>query len=185
MKFARDVLDLLRFRFYPLNHYVYPAWQPLAWVVLIGVVGALGAYEFQAGLMSRIVFFVILNLIETLLMSFWLMGWWRWIVRRPFEGSLFPLVVLASSTQLLEPITQLFPESLRMTVALPLAIYGVVLLVSAVAKALEERRILVVLAIIGYLPIALTLLHFAMGLALDWGWVSIEITTPTNTGATF
>lgn len=183
-KLVRDVLDLLRFRFYPLNHYIYPAWQPLAWLAGIGVVGALGAHEFQAGLAERIVFFIALNLIETLLMSFWLMGWWRWVLKRPFEGSLFPLVVLASSTQLLEPLTLFVPESMAMAFAFPLAVYGVYLLVAAVAHALGERRGLVVIAIIGYLPIALTLLHFAMSMALDWGWVVVD-PAPANTGTTF
>lgn len=170
-KFVLDALDMLRLRFYPQSHYVYPAWQPLAWIVLIGIVGALGASEFQAGLIERIVFFVVLNLAETLLMSFWLMGWWRWVLKRPFEGSMFPIVAMASSSQLLEPLTFLLPDSLAMAFAFPLAVYGVFLLVAAVARALEERRILVVLAIIAYLPIALTLLHMAMSFALDLGWV--------------
>ena len=177
-KLIRDVLDLLRFRIQPLSHYVYPAWQPLAWIALIGVVGAASAYEFQAGFIARVGFFVVLNLLETLLLSFWLMGWWRWILKRPINCSLFPLVVLVSSTQLLEPLTFLLPENLSMAFAFPLAVYGVVLLVVAVAQALNERRALVVAAIIGYLPVALALLHFAMNLALDWGWVSLETTTP-------
>ncbi len=179
-KFIRDAFDLLRFRFHPLEHYIYPAWQPLAWLGLIGVVGALGAQEFQAGLPSRIAFFVVLNLLETLLMSAWLMGWWRWVLKRPFEGSLFPLVVLASSTQLLEPLSGFLPDSMALAFAFPLAVYGVFLLVASVANALGERRALVVLAIIAYLPVALTLLHLAMSLALDWGWVSAQELSPAG-----
>ncbi len=170
-KLVRDALDFLRFRFYPLTHYVSPAWQPLVWLLLIGVVGGVVAQEFQAGVLERILFFVVLNLLETTLLSAWLMAWWRWILKRPTQGSLFPLVVLASSAQLLEPLTQFFPESIALAFAFPLALYGVFILVAGVATALSERRVFVVLAILAYLPVALTLLHLAMTLTLDWGWI--------------
>lgn len=176
-KFVRDALDLLRFRFYPLKHYVYPAWQPLAWLLLVGIVGGLAAQEFQADILERILFFAGLNLVETMLMSTWLMVWWRWILKRPISGSLFPLVVLASSAQLFEPLIQLFPDNLAMVLALPLAIYGLCVLVAGVAAALAERRLFVVLAIMAYLPVALTLLHLATTLALNLGWIVLDVTT--------
>lgn len=172
--FISDALKMLRFKFYPLTHYAYPAWQPLAWLMVIGIVGGLGAQEFQAGLLERIIFFVILNLLEALLLSAWLMGWWRWIIKRPVSSSLFPVVVLASSAQLLEPLTRLLPATLAMNFAFPLAFYGVVLLVVSVATALNERRLLVVLAILAYFPVAMMLLHLAMSLVIGWGWIVPE-----------
>lgn len=182
-KFISDALNMLRFRFYPLNHYVYPAWQPLVWLIVIGVVGGLGAQEFQAGLPERILFFIALNLAESVLLSTWLMVWWRWIIKRPLTGSLFPVVVLASSAQLLEPLTQLLTQSTAMNFAFPLAFYGVVLLVASVANALQERRLLVVLAIMAYFPIALMLLHVAMSLVLGWGWIVADVVIPSANDA--
>lgn len=177
-KFIRDVLDLLRFRFHPLAHYVYPAWQSLLWLALIGVVGGLAAHEFRSGLLARIAFFTALNLIETIVLSAWLMAWWRWVLKRPIQGSLFPLVVLANSAQLLEPVLQLFPDSIALALVFPLALYGMLLLIGAVASALGERRFVVFIAILAYLPIALALLQVSMNLTVGWGWV--DVTMPVS-----
>lgn len=180
-KFVRDVLDLLRFRFHPLAHYVYPAWQTLLWLSLIGVVGGLAAYEFQAGVLARIAFFIALNVTETIVLSAWLMAWWRWVLKRPVQGSLFPLVVLANSAQLLEPVLRLFPETVALALVFPLALYGMLLLIGAVATALDERRFLVFVAILAYLPIALALVQLSMNLTVGWGWVEMAVAPAANT----
>lgn len=173
-KFFCDMLDVLRLRFKPLSSYVYPSWQPLAWLVLIGVIGGVDAQVFKTGVIERIAFFVTLNLAEALLLSVWLMVWWRYVLNRPVQGSLFPLVTLATSVQLLELFTRLLPDDIALYAAVSLAFYGVFVLMSSVAAALNEKRGTVLLALLAYLPAAMGLFQIAMGMALKWSWIDLS-----------
>lgn len=169
--FLRDVFSVLRFDFKPLGHYVYPAWQPLAWLTLIGVVAGIGTTEFQAALPVRIAFFVGLNWVEAIGQVLWLMAWQRYLRKKPVTGSLFPVLVIAGSPQLLAPALTLLPESYFMTGFVLLLVYSFGLLVMALAEALEEAGWRIVLALLAFSPIAFTILSVAMSFAMSQGWI--------------
>ncbi|SFN33504.1 hypothetical protein SAMN05660284_01235 [Formivibrio citricus] len=171
-KFIADLLDLLRFRFQPLSHYVYPAWQPLGWLALAAILGGSASTEVQAALPGKLAFFFVLTLAETAFLSIWLMVWWKWVLRRPFTGSLFPLLTLCTGPQFLVPLVALLPPRSSAIILLTIAIYNLVLMVSAVAAALEERRRTVLLGMMAYLPLALIFSQLTHRLMAGWGWIA-------------
>jgi len=182
-KFLTDLLDALRLRFQPLAHYIYPAWQPVGALLLVGFFVGAGAMGLNAGVLERAGFMMAVNLLQIVLLTFWLMIWWRFVLKRPVQGSLFPLVALVNSAHFLIVLASMLilvliapasPESLLLTVAVTvmgLGLWVVFLTVAAVAAALNERRVTVLLALLAYLPTALSISQISMGLMLDWGWV--------------
>lgn len=178
-KFLIDLFDVLRLRFQPLAHYVYPAWQPVGALLLVGFIGGAGAMGMKAGLIERAGFMMAMNLLQIVLLTFWLMIWWRFVLKRPVQGSLFPLVALVNSAHFLIVLAAILvlvlmaPISveLLMLTIMGLGLWVLFLTIAAVAAALNERRVTVLLALLAYLPTALSISQIAMGLMLDWGWV--------------
>lgn len=180
-KFLHDLLDLLRLRFHLLTQYVYPAWQPVGALLLLGFVCGAGMLGLKAGLIERAAFMIVLNFLQVVLLTFWLMFWWRFVLKRPVQGSLFPLIALVSSAQFLIALA----TTLMMAVLAPLApgqfmliiaalgFACLFLMVAAIASALNERRIIVLLALFAYFPTALSLSQIALGLMLNWGWMEM------------
>lgn len=176
-KFLRDAFELMRFRPQPLAAYVYPAWQPLAWLVFLGVVTGLLDKEFQTGVAQKIAFSVILNLLESMLFSIWMMGWFRLVLKRPLQNSVFPLVVLTSVARLLLPLADLAPAKYGFVFSAMLAFYGVYVLVIGLAGATGEKRGTIFLAVLAYMPITLLLFVVAITQAAGWGWIVIPAST--------
>lgn len=178
-KFFFDMLEVVRFRFKPLSSYVYPAWQPLLTLALVALLGAIPASEIQTGLAGRAAFFFMLRLAETTLLSLWLMLWWRFILRRPFTGSVFPLLVLCVGPHFFAPLVALLPLEYGGILGGVIAGYSLVLMVSAVAASLGERRRTVVVALLASLPLAFMLVTVMFQLMASLGWISLEV-VPTK-----
>ncbi|WP_200918023.1 hypothetical protein [Jeongeupia sp. HS-3] len=174
----RDALDVARLKVGPLSHYRYPVWQPLVWLALLSLAAALGAGKFKASLPQRLLFFGILDLISCILSTLWLMGWLRILDRRPFEGTLFPLIVLAATPQLLQPVVAMLPDDAGLVATVLLTLYGLVVLVRAVAVATVHRPALIAAGLLAYLPVALLLYGLAVNIATSLGWLPAPTGTP-------
>ncbi|GHD63012.1 hypothetical protein [Jeongeupia chitinilytica] len=170
----RDAIDLARLRVEPLAHYRYPVWQPLAWLALLSTAAALGAHDFDAPLLAKVVFFAALDLLSTIVSTLWLMGWLRLLDRKPLEYSLFPLVVLAATPQLLQPLAALLDGDAELVATVVLTLYGLVVLVRAVAVATAHRPGQIVAGLLAYLPLALLQYGLAVQMATFFGWIVPE-----------
>ena len=170
-RLIEDALDLCRLRTHPLSRYVYPAWEPILWVALCSGVNVIGDTELQTGITQKIVFSVLFGLGETLLMSFWLLGWFRWILKRPISGSIFPLLAVAGSVNLFMPLVDIAPLAYQMLVMVLIAFYGVYVMVLGIGDGLQEKRSTILLALLAYLPAAFLLAIMASSLAYSLGWV--------------
>ncbi len=179
-KFLADLIELLRFRFQPLSHYVYPAWQPIALLALAATLGGASSGEIQAGVPGKIAFFFVLTLTETALLSIWLMMWWKLILRRPFSGSVFPLLALCTGPQFFVPLVSFLPPVAAAVLMLAMASYSLILMMSAIAAALGERRRTVLLAMIAYLPVATVLSQLTQQLMVGWGWIVLPAIQTTS-----
>ncbi|QDQ27968.1 hypothetical protein FNU76_17355 [Chitinimonas arctica] len=134
--FFQDALDLARFRVKALEHYAYDWWLPVLWLSFLAVVPPLLAL---AGSDAPIAMLLTLSLAltwVTVLMLTFFFGWW--LKRDPaskVRGSLFPLVVLASSGQLLGPLLALLPGGLRTLAHIALLVYQFWVLATALSRA--------------------------------------------------
>lgn len=170
-KFLDDIWCVLRFDFKPLSHYIYPAWQPLFWMLLIGVMGGLLG-DLQAGPLTRALFSLVVFAIEVILQTVWIMLWQRYIRRKPVEGSLFPLVVILNTPQLLGAVLLLLvPNGMVLPLMVLVALYSLVLSVMAIAEVLEESGWRIVLALLCFAPIGFLMLNVALGVAVKAGWL--------------
>lgn len=173
-KFLSDVWCVLRFDFKPLSHYVYPAWQPLAWLALICIVGGVFS-PFEVSLLARVLFTLIATGLGMALQTLWVMSWQRYIRGKPVTGSLFPLIVILATPQLL--IAALPALSLSENVLLLVlggtALYSVVLGVIGLAEVLDEPGWRIVVVMLGFLPFFMLYTNLLIGLALHWGWIAL------------
>ncbi|WP_432721026.1 hypothetical protein R0381_002753 [Jeongeupia wiesaeckerbachi] len=171
----RDAFDVARFKVAPLAHYRYPVWQPLLWLALLSTAAALSAGDFDAPLPARVAFFVTLDLLSSIVSTLWLMGWLKLLDRKPLGASLFPLVVLAATPQLLQPLVSLLGGDAELVATIVLTLYGLVVLVRAVAVSTAHRAGQIVAGLLAYLPLALLQYGLAVQLATSFGWVAAEV----------
>ena len=178
-KLFNDLFDLLRLRFKPLSHYVYPAWQPLALVLGVKVIEG-GFAHLQAQWWQRVGFFLGFGMVEVLLLVFWLTIWWRFVLRRPITGSLFPIAALLTGAQMLSLLMLMTPPALFLPVMVGLAGYLIYMTISALSAALAEPKRVVVLALLIYLPSLFNLHWIAFQMWLEWGWLPSELLAVIN-----
>lgn len=170
-QFVEDILDLMRLRAQPLAHYIYPWWQPALLVTLLGVFSAAMAEQLTAPAEGRILFFVVLNWLELLLMANFFDWWLRQGDRWNGEGSLLPLLAVAQGVQLIEPLLSWLPDDVGVPVSLTLAMYSVVILINALTVATGVVRSHVIGGVLLFTPIALALFLSMMMLANSLGWI--------------
>ncbi|MDR3428585.1 hypothetical protein [Silvimonas sp.] len=176
-RFLRDALDVSLLRSKTLPEYSYPVWLPALWLTLIGVAGAWANDDFLAAWPIRLGFFILVNWLEAILTALWLMLWFKVIDKKPVEGSLFPLVVLSSTPQLLVPVFAAMPDPVGSLGLMAVGIYGVVVMIRAVMGATGQKLTSVVIAVLSFIPVALLLVGGAMTLANEFGWIATDTTT--------
>jgi hypothetical protein len=170
-QFLTDIRDVLRFEFRPLTHYVYPAWQPLLWMVLIGVIGGV-AGDLKAGPLTRASFSLGVFAVEAILQTVWIMLWQRYLRRKPVQTSLFPLVIILNTPQLLGGLALMVaPAAIYLPMMVLVALYSLVLSVMALAETLDESGWRIVLALLCFAPIGFLVLNMALGVAINAGWI--------------
>lgn len=173
-----DAIDLVRLRAKPLAEYRYPSWQLYVVLLLIGLTNSAGADSFTGPLLARIVFFTVFNGLETVLMAAVMRSWLRFGGWRD-DASLWPLVVLAGSLQVLEPLTSWLDSDLELALAALLSIYTLLVLIVTVSQATGMPRWRVAVGVLLFLPVGALLLSLMLSLATELDWVTLPTDPPS------
>ncbi len=178
-RLVQDALDLMRFRVRPIGHYQYPLSAVILWLLCLGLASALVADTFTGGMANRLAFFMAVNVVESGLLA-WFMAWWLRQSGWQGQESLFGLVVLSHTPQLLEPLLLAVPAPLDSFLAFGLAAWGITILVQALHLTTAMTRGRVIVGMILFMPIAVFALSLMLGAAAHQGWISLpqELTTP-------
>ncbi|WP_269530751.1 hypothetical protein [Chitinimonas sp. BJYL2] len=134
LPFFQDAFDLARFRVKPLEHYAYDWWQPIAWLTTLAILPVLLALGKTGNPLGMLAFSLAASWGQALLFTFFFAWWIRKHPQTQIRGSLFPLVVLASSAQLSGLLLSITPEMLVPLVFLGLLVYQFAVLLNALAK---------------------------------------------------
>ncbi|AXK39759.1 hypothetical protein [Crenobacter cavernae] len=179
-----DVIDLVRGRIQPLAHYQYPFWQPALLLTVMGVFASARAIEIGGPLEGRLLFFVLFTWMQILLFVRF-MGWWVRLAGARLEASLFGLVVLTNSPQLLEPLASWLPDDAAQGVTLVLSVLSVIILVRALSAVSGVSKLRVFLGALCYTPLAILLLTGLTGVAGQMGWIELppELMESASQGA--
>ncbi|MEH6459640.1 hypothetical protein [Chitinimonas sp. JJ19] len=176
----KDAIDLACFRVKPVSHYAYTWWQPVLWLTVLSVLPALGVPENKAGITVPVGLLVAVTWLHALALTFFF-GWWlklgdRW----DGQGSLFPLIVLASSSQLIAPLLNMIPPAVGIPISGVLVFYRLSVLINSLSKAtgVEIKHVLVGLLL--YLPTVFIVVLLALMLASPAGLLP---PLPTDVGA--
>ncbi|WP_215781828.1 hypothetical protein [Paludibacterium sp. B53371] len=169
-RLLNDALDLFRFRVKPLPAYHHPWWQLALLISLLGLVTSGGSPELGHYLPGRIGFCIGYNWLETLLFVPFIGLWLRvnpWRFTRP----LLALIVLASSVQLLQPLTSWLPADVADGLLLVLMAYSLLVLSNALALASGQGRLRALLGILLFSFCSAFLMQGAWYLSSRQGWV--------------
>ncbi|GGP19472.1 hypothetical protein [Silvimonas iriomotensis] len=180
-RFLRDALDICLMRVKSLEEYSYAAWMPAAWLCLIGIADAASSTDLDASLGARLLFFVSLNWLETVLLAVWLMLWYRITERKALEGSLFPLMVLCATPDLIAPALAQVPGDIGNLLKFALMVYGMTVSVRALMIATRQKLAGAMIAVLSFLPVALLLVSGATSVAAQMGWIHDEPPTSAPT----
>ncbi|GGP27571.1 hypothetical protein GCM10010971_33900 [Silvimonas amylolytica] len=164
-----------------LEEYSYAAWLPAVWLCLIGMADAASSTDLDASAGARLLFFMALNWLETVLLAVWLMLWYRITERKPLEGSLFPLMVLCSTPELVAPALAQLPVGLGNLLQFVLMAYGMAVSVRALMIATRQKLASAIIAVLSFLPVALLLVSGATAVASQMGWIHDEPPTSAPT----
>lgn len=167
----KDAIDLACFRVKPVSHYAYTWWQPVLWLTVLGALPALGATDLKASVPVLMVFFIAMTWLQALALTLFFAWWLKLGKRWGGQGTLFPLVVLATSSQLLEPLLSAVPPSMVLPLTGLLAFYQIAVLTQALNKATGVGMKHVLLGLLAYLPTALILGLLALSIAGKAGWL--------------
>ena len=127
MRLIDDLIELACLRARPLAEYRHPAWQLLCALLILSVINSASAENFT-GLAGAAGVFAVFALLESVLVTAVLTLWLRLSGWRE-RDSLWPLVVLSSGVQALEPLTSWLGEAAGQTLSGPLAVYSILVLV--------------------------------------------------------
>ncbi|MDK2125852.1 hypothetical protein [Parachitinimonas caeni] len=170
-KLLSDALSLALLRVKPLSHYVYPFWLPMVWLTLIAAMMSPGLPLLNASLPAKFLVVAIVQWVEVLVLTF-VMSWWLKLGNRwNGDGSLFPLIVVASTVQLLGIAVSALD---LVPLALIAAIYRLVVLVHAIAGATGVRKSYVVGGILVFLPVAVVVTLILAQIAVGTGMIELD-----------
>lgn len=174
MRLIDDLIDLACLRARPLAEYRHPAWQLLCALLILSVINSASAENFTGPLPARLGFFAVFALLESVLVTAVLTLWLRLSGWRE-RDSLWPLVVLSSGVQALEPLTSWLGEAAGQTLSGLLAVYSILVLVLGVARATGMPAWRVAAGVVMFLPLGAMLLAVMLGAAADMGWVTLPV----------
>ncbi|GAB3248358.1 hypothetical protein [Chitinimonas naiadis] len=171
--FLQDVTDLARFRIKPLEQYAYDWWQPVLWLMLLSIAPMFAGNIRGMGFGEHLAWSVLGSWGRVLFYAMFF-GWW---LRRLPEGkaalgerSLFPLLVLLSSSELLVPVLALLPKLIASPLIIALKLYQLVLGVRALAISTGIGVRHVVRGAIVSLPVAFLLAMVLTLILMQLGW---------------
>jgi len=172
LKLLQDALEVAMLRVKPLSHYTYEYWQPMLWLTLVGALPAFFDDMLKVDMPQRLLFWVVLTWIQTLVMTAFFSWWLKLGERWKGGGSLFPLVVLVTSTEVVEPFIDLLPDDLKMGVTLFVLIVQLVVLVRALTVATGSTVQHVVSGVFVYLPTAMLIFLLSLQVLVSLDWVA-------------
>lgn len=176
-KLLQDALEVATLRVKPLSNYAYQYWQPVLWLTLLGALPAFFDDLLTTDVPQRLLFWIVLTWVQALVMTAFFSWWLKQGDRWKGGESLFPLIVLVTSTEIVEPLIDLLPEDLKMIVAIFLLIAQMVILVRALAVATGSGIQHVVSGLIIYLPTAVLIFLVALNIAASVDWIATPLAT--------
>lgn len=184
--FFQDAFDLARFRVKPLTHYRYVWWLPPLWLCVLNMLPMLWSSEITAPMPAKLLFAAVIGMVQGLLVTLYFAWWLKLGERWDGQGALFPLFVLCSSPQILQPLVLVFPEAMQLPLLFLMGLYLVVLNVVAISRATGVPLRHVLLGLLSYLPAALLLGMLSLGFLSSMGWVKMpqDVTQPMSSPAT-
>ncbi|MGQ5523412.1 hypothetical protein ACUHMQ_09135 [Chitinimonas sp. PSY-7] len=167
----QDALDIARFRVKALEHYVYDWWQPVLWLTVLAALPAFTAIGRTDNLAALVVLAIAINWVQVLLFTFFF-GWW---VKRHKDwrgqGSLFPLVVLSTTTQLTGLLLPLIPGLLLTVAMLAMLFYQFSVLIHALAISTGLPKRHMVNGLLLYFVMCILIAILLAIVALQAGWI--------------
>lgn len=161
----------------PLSHYAYQYWQPALWLTVLGALPAFFDDMLKVDIPQRLLFWIVLMWVQTLVVTAFFSWWLKVGERWKGGGSLFPLIVLVASTELIEPIISLLPDDLGTFMEVVVLIAQLVILVRALAVATGSGVQHVVTGLFIYLPTAALIFLLAFQVLVSLDWAAIPPTT--------
>ena len=113
-------------------------------LILLGLVASADTAELGDNLTGRMLFMVLFTLAETLCFAAFI-GLWLRFAKWEGRESLFGLVAVASGLQFIEPLTSWSPDDVALAVNAVLSIFGILVLVNALAVVSGIHRLRVAL----------------------------------------
>lgn len=169
-KLLTDAFDLARFRVRPLDHYGYPFWQPMLWLSLLAGLQLFGS-QIEASVPEQLLFYEASAWTITLLLSLFLAWWLRLGKRWSGEGTLFPILVLCQSLDLLIPLTMALDPVGQAFSKLLLLCYQIAVMVVALSRSTGVSRAHVGMGLLAATPTLLIVLLIGQQFAMQAGWM--------------
>ena len=138
-------------------------------LILLGLVASADTAELGDNLTGRMLFMVLFTLAETLCFAAFI-GLWLRFAKWEGRESLFGLVAVASGLQFIEPLTSWSLDDVALAVNAVLSIFGILVLVNALAVVSGIHRLRVALGVLLFAPVAMVLLAGALSLGSAAGW---------------
>lgn len=170
LQFFLDAIDLALFRAKPLERYAYDWWVSVVWLTILSCMPVLVADELHASLLERLFFYLVQGWVATVLMSVFLAWWLRMASQLKPDASLFPLIVLASTTDLLQPLLGLIPGDDGQLALELLVIYQFAVLMHALTRSVGVSLGRALLGVVAFIPTALVLQILSNQVAYSAGW---------------
>ncbi|PHV11711.1 hypothetical protein [Chitinimonas sp. BJB300] len=167
----QDALDIARFRVKALEHYVYEWWQPVLWLTVLAALPAFTAIGRVPSVGFLALLAIILSWVQVLMFTFFFSWWVKRHKDWRGQGSLFPIVVLSTTVQLIGLVLPLIPDAVLSLGLLAIWGYQICILVHAltVSTGLPRRHLVngLLLYFVGCVLLAVLLAI----VALQAGWI--------------
>ncbi|NDV13800.1 hypothetical protein [Crenobacter caeni] len=174
-----DAIDLIRGRVQPLAHYNYPPWQPAILLLLSGLLGAAGATDLGDDIAGRLMLFTLLGTAESILLAGFMRRWLKFAdtgAQRP----LFGIIVAVGAVQLLSPLASWLPGDVADAVTMVIALFGMLVMINALAAVSGNTRVRVLLGTLLFSPIAALLMMLAFSAGESLGWIILPVKAATG-----
>lgn len=175
--FIDDLIDLVRGRVKPIEHYQYPFWQSLLVLALLGIVAAPSASSIPGPIEGKVLFFVMVTCLQAALLARF-MGWWLkqagWGEQRP----LFGLVALSNAPKFLIPLTSWLSPVAAVSVQVALWLVCIVVQINSFALVSGRSRLRVLMGMLLFSPLEFALLLSCIMVGMSQGWIDIPADMP-------
>ncbi len=167
----QDALDIARFRVKALEHYVYEWWQPVLWLTVLAASPVLRDIGRVPNWEILVLFSIVLNWVLILMFTFFIVWWVKRHNGWQGQGSLFPVVVLASTPQLINALIPFEQNLFLILIVLALLFYQFTVLIHALAISTGLPRRYMVNGLLLFMISCTLLFILLMVIAFKAGWI--------------